>query len=82
MNSEVLLELIEGGSIERLKEIIVHEVETVKVDNIYSYENTKDAKLIFHLRVLIKSLLEELYKVKEQYNIELSLDEAILALLK
>ena len=64
LESEVLLELIEGGSIERLKEIIVHEVETVRVDSVYQYENTKDAKLIFHLRVLIKSLLEELFKAK------------------
>lgn len=35
--SELLLELIEGGSIERLKSIIVHEVETVRVDDVYRY---------------------------------------------
>jgi cell division septum initiation protein DivIVA len=41
LESELLLELIDGGSIERLKEIIVHQVETVRVDNVYQYEGTK-----------------------------------------
>lgn len=31
---------------------------------------------------MIKTLLEELYKIKEKHSIDLSLDEAILALLK
>lgn len=52
------------------------------MDNVYRYENSAEAKLILHLRVLIKSLLEELNRVKQRHNIELDLDEAILALLK
>lgn len=58
LESDLLLELIEGGSIERLKEIIVHEIDTVRVENVYRYENSQEAKLILHLRVLIKSLLD------------------------
>lgn len=38
--------------------------------------------MILHLRVLIKSLLEELYRVKDKYGLDLALDEAILAMLK
>jgi hypothetical protein len=32
-----LRELIEGASIERLREIVVSEVQTVRVDNVYQY---------------------------------------------
>jgi hypothetical protein len=35
--SQALVELIEGASIERLKEIIVHQVEVVRVDDVYEY---------------------------------------------
>ena len=38
--------------------------------------------MIFHLRVLLKALLEELYRIKGKLNIDLDLDEAILALLR
>ena len=39
--SELLIELIEGASIERLKEIVVHEIKEVRVDDIYTYDNSK-----------------------------------------
>jgi hypothetical protein len=54
----VLNELIEGGSIEKLESIVLHNVETVRVDNVYQYESSIDRKTVFHLRVLIKRLLE------------------------
>lgn len=38
--------------------------------------------MILHLRVLIKSLLEELYRIKERHGLDLALDEALLAMLK
>ena len=38
--------------------------------------------MIFHLRVLLKALLEELYRIKGKLNIDLDFDEAILALLR
>lgn len=54
----------------------------IKVDNIYTYESSKDRQLVFHLRVLIKCLLEEVSKIRSQHGIELALDEGILELLK
>lgn len=82
LESEVLAELIEGASIEKLKEIIVKEVSTVRVDDVYQYENSRDRQTIFELRILIKSLLEELTRLKTKHGIEFVLDEGILALLR
>ncbi len=45
---------------ERIKEIVVHHVDQVKVDNVYQYESQKHTQTIFRLRVLVKVLLEEL----------------------
>jgi len=56
----VLVELIEGASIDKLSKIIIHDVDTIRVDNVYQYESSIDQKNVFHLRVLIKRLLEEL----------------------
>ena len=39
---------------------VVHQVNEVKVDNVYLYESQKDTQVIFKLRVLVKVLLEEL----------------------
>lgn len=58
LDSEVLCELIQGASIEKLQELVVHQVDTIRVDNVYQYESSKDRQIILHLRVLIKSLLE------------------------
>lgn len=80
--SEVLVELIEGASLERLKEIIVHEVKEVRVADVYQYESSKEVKMIFHLRMLLKTLLEEMMRCRTTYGIELSLDESILILLR
>ena len=58
IESDVLGELIQGGSIDRLKQIVVQEVSSITVDNVYKYESSKEREIIFHLRVLIKALLE------------------------
>ena len=76
------MELIEGASLERLKEIIVHEVKEVRVADVYQYESSKEVKMIFHLRMLLKTLLEEMMRCRTTYGIELSLDESILILLR
>ena len=85
-----MLELIEIGvledsikvdSLDRLVEIVVHQPDVFKVENIYNYSNKKDKDLIFHLRVLIKSLLEELEGLRVKYSAQITLDEGILAML-
>jgi hypothetical protein len=36
----------------------VQEVSSITVDNVYKYESSKEKETIFHLRVLIKGLLD------------------------
>ena len=57
---DVLDGSIEVDALDRLKEILVYKSDLVTVENVYNYSNKKDKDLIFHLRILIKSLLEEL----------------------
>lgn len=48
--------------------------EVVKVDNVYAYSSEKSRKVEFHLRVLLKALLEELEKVKRRTGETLEID--------
>lgn len=61
---------------------MVYRDDVIKVDNIYSYENSKDKEMIFHLRVLIKALLEEMDRIRNKHNLDLALDEGIMELLR
>ncbi len=70
------------GSYSRLKEIVTYQPEVIRVDNVYSYSNKKDQDLIFNLRVLVKSLLEELEVIRTKYNAEITLDAGLLELMK
>ena len=70
------------GSYGRLKEIVTYQPEVIRVDNVYSYSNKKDQDLIFNLRVLVKSLLEELEVIRAKYNAEITLDAGLLELMK
>ena len=56
----------------------------VKVENIYEYSSEKTRKVEFHLRVLLKALLEELLKLRAKFNIvdELEMDEGIFGMIK
>ena len=81
-NGDFLKELIEVGSYGRLKEIITYQPEVIRVDNVYSYSNKKDQELIFNLRVLVKSLLEEIESIRIKYNAEITLDAGLLELMK
>lgn len=53
-----LIDVIEVDEIDRLVEIVKYVPEVVKVENVYAYSSEKSRKVEFHLRVLIKALLE------------------------
>ncbi len=55
--------------------------EVVKVENVYAYCNDKSKKIEFHLRVLVKALLEELEKVKARTGAVLEIDEGIIGMI-
>jgi len=57
---------------------------TIRVEDVYRYDNTQENKKIYHLRVLIKALLEELTRLKGEIDghgisgLNIQLDTAIL----
>ena len=55
-----LIDVIETDQLDRVVEIVKYIPEVVKVDNVYAYSSEKSRKVEFHLRVLVKALLEEL----------------------
>ena len=55
-----IIDLIDVDEVDRLVEIVKYKAQVVKVENVYAYSSEKSRKVEFHLRVLIKALLEQL----------------------
>jgi hypothetical protein len=53
-----LIDIIEVDEMDRLVEIVKYVPQVVKVENVYAYSSEKSRKIEFHLRVLVKALLE------------------------
>jgi hypothetical protein len=65
----------------RIVDIIRYVPQQVRVENVYAYSSEKSRRSEFHLRVLLKALLEELYKLKSRYNAVLDIDEGVIGLI-
>lgn len=65
---------MEVDEFERVVEIVKYVPEIVKVENVYAYSSEKSKRIEFHLRILIKALLEELEKIKRKTGIVLEMD--------
>jgi len=68
--------------LERIVEVVKFQPEIIKVENVYQYNSDKNLKAIFHLRIMIKALLEELFKIKEKNGLVLEIDEGLLGLIR
>jgi len=55
--------------------------DVYRVENVYAYSSEKSRKVEFHLRVLIKALLEELEKLKRKTGAVLEIDEGIIGMI-
>ena len=53
-----IIDLIESDDFERLVGIVKYVPEYHRVENVYAYSSEKTRRIEFHLRVLIKALLE------------------------
>lgn len=53
-----IIDVIETDELERVVEIVKYVPDIVKVENVYAYSSEKSKRIEFHLRVLIKALLE------------------------
>lgn len=58
--SQELIDVIEVDEIDRIVEIVKFVPQAIRVENVYAYSSAKSRRVEFHLRVLIKALLEEL----------------------
>lgn len=82
MKLEIVGEIVEGRSLGWLKQIMERQIQVVTVDNVYKYYSNTDRQVIFHLRVLIKALLEEFDRISKTSGVQIELDEAILCMLR
>ncbi len=62
--SQELIDVMEVDELDRVVEVVKYVPQVVKVENVYAYSSEKSRKVEFHLRVLIKALLEEMEKMK------------------
>ena len=62
--SDSLFEEILCDNFDRLISITKYVPQVVKVENVYTYSNEKQRKVEFHLRILIKALLEAFTKAR------------------
>lgn len=79
--SQELIETIEVDEIDRIVEIVKFVPQTVRVENVYTYASSRSRRVEFHLRVLIKALLEELEKLRLRTGVVLEMDEAIVGMI-
>lgn len=63
-----------GNDPNRIIEIVRYLPQEVRVDNVYSFSGDKNKRLDFHLRVLLKALLEELDRIKVKTGQVLEMD--------
>lgn len=75
-------EAIALEEMERIVEVVKYQPEIVKVENVYQYNSDKNLKAIFHLRIMVKTLLEELLKLKEKTGAVLEIDEGLLGMIR
>ena len=76
-----LIDIIEVDELDRVVEIVKYQPQVVKVENVYAYSSEKSRKVEFHLRVLVKALLEELEKLKKRTGAVLEIDEGIIGMI-
>jgi len=67
--------------LDRVVEIVKYVPQIVKVENVYAYSSEKSKKVEFHLRILIKALLEELEKLKRKTGAVLEIDEGVIGMI-
>ena len=74
-----MIDIIEVDEVDKLVNIVKFVPQVVRVDNVYAYSSERSRKVEFHLRVLIKALLEELTKIKMKTGV---VDEGIINMMK
>jgi hypothetical protein len=77
-----IIDLIESDDFERVVSIVKYVPEFHRVENVYAYSSDKSRRIEFHLRVLIKALLEELEKLRRRTGAVLEIDEGVIGMIR
>jgi len=77
-----LIDVMEADEFDRVVSVVKYIPEVVRVENVYNVNVEAHLKIQFHLRVLIRCLLEELMKLKAKTGAVLDLDEGVIAMIK
>jgi hypothetical protein len=73
LNKEVI-NVVDADGLSKITEIIKYVPSLVKVENIYSFNNDRQRKIEFHLRVLLKALLTEFQRMKDVSGVTPEID--------
>lgn len=76
-----LIDVIEVDELDRIIEIVKFVPQAVRVENVYAYSSSKSRRVEFHLRVLIKALLEQLEAIRLKTGVVLDIDEGIIGMI-
>lgn len=76
-----MIDIIEVDELDRVVEIVKFVPQAVRVENVYAYSSSKSRRVEFHLRVLVKALLEELEKLKLKHGAVLDIDEGVIGMI-
>lgn len=68
--------------LDRLVQIVKYVPDVVKVENVYAYSSEKTRKVEFHLRVLIKALLDEMERIKLVTKVNPEIDEGLIGMIR
>lgn len=79
---EVFDDAVQLEEMERIVEVVKYQTEVVKVENVYRYNEDKNRRTLFHMRIIIKTLLEELTKIKDKHGLVLDIDEGLVGLMR
>jgi hypothetical protein len=71
----------DAGGLSKITEIVRFVPSLVKVENVYNYNNDKQRKLEFHLKVLLKALLLEFDKMKAKTGVTPEVDEEVIKMI-
>ena len=77
-----IIDTIEVDEMDRIVEIVKYVPDVYRVENVYAYSSEKSRRVEFHLRVLIKALLEEMERLKRKTGAILELDEGVVGMIQ
>jgi len=74
-------EMVTKEDMDRLLGIVKYVPQMVRVENLYNFDSEKHRKEVFHLKILLKSLVTELLRLREDYSCDILINEGMVNLI-